>query len=306
MTETQTTETTPLLLQHLTQRAISAHNWTSFSPEKKGHSLIKEFSAELESDIVELEKLGCTTVEVTTYAAKFESLFTQWLGAKSRCASSMIAGPSNFPVRRAEKANNAEHGAYVRLTEWRKAVINGYGKRARKIAVINAGGELKIAKRNLDSMRKSQEVMKACNAVIRKAKGTDCTEALLAAGLSESNARKIQLPDYCGRIGFASFNLTNNLANIKRTEERIKELERREQFKEATAQTDFTFEGGRVEVAAADDRFRVYHDTKPEQSKIDLLKRNGFKWSPFNKCWQRQITENARRAVQIVTGVEIK
>ena len=37
-------------------------------------------------------------------------------------------------------------------------------------------------------------------------------------------------------------------------------------------------------------------DGKPEQEIIDTLKSNGFKWSPKNTRWQRQTTDNARRA----------
>lgn len=47
---------------------------------------------------------------------------------------------------------------------------------------------------------------------------------------------------------------------------------------------------GRKPVA---DRIQIKHDTKPNQDVITLMKKNGFKWSPFNKAWQRQITANA-------------
>ena len=31
-----------------------------------------------------------------------------------------------------------------------------------------------------------------------------------------------------------------------------------------------------------------------------ILKKNGFRWSPKNNCWQRQLTENARYSLHRV------
>ena len=48
----------------------------------------------------------------------------------------------------------------------------------------------------------------------------------------------------------------------------------------------------------ADERYRFIFDGKPEQEVIALMKSNGFKWSPSNKAWQRQITGNASFAIK--------
>lgn len=57
--------------------------------------------------------------------------------------------------------------------------------------------------------------------------------------------------------------------------------------------TEIPFEGGQVVKCYSDDRLRIYHDEKPSQVIIDKLKSNGFRWSPSNGCWQRQLTDNA-------------
>jgi aspartate-semialdehyde dehydrogenase len=43
---------------------------------------------------------------------------------------------------------------------------------------------------------------------------------------------------------------------------------------------------------------------KPEQAMIDRLKKSGFKWSPRNVAWQRQLTPNAVRVVPYVLQAE--
>lgn len=39
---------------------------------------------------------------------------------------------------------------------------------------------------------------------------------------------------------------------------------------------------------------------KPDVETRDLLKHKGFKWSPKNEVWQRQLTPNARFDTQII------
>lgn len=46
-----------------------------------------------------------------------------------------------------------------------------------------------------------------------------------------------------------------------------------------------------------DNRLQLCFPDKPEQELIGKLKSRGFKWSPRNKAWQRQLTPNALRAL---------
>ena len=100
---TTATPTNPL--QHLEQRAVQAHNWTSFSPEKRGQQLVNEFGAELLEDLAELQAAGVSEELISNYKSRYENIFSSWISAKSRCASSMITGPANFNVRKHKKAN---------------------------------------------------------------------------------------------------------------------------------------------------------------------------------------------------------
>jgi hypothetical protein len=72
-----------------------------------------------------------------------------------------------------------------------------------------------------------QEIMKACNAAIRKhAKAGPAAQiaALVALGRPEAQAAELIKPDFCGRIGFADYQLTNNNANIRRMKERLQHV----------------------------------------------------------------------------------
>lgn len=41
-------------------------------------------------------------------------------------------------------------------------------------------------------------------------------------------------------------------------------------------------------------------DSKPDQETRALLKANGFRWSPRNEAWQRQLTNAARHAARYI------
>lgn len=269
-----------LLLAELWDLCYRAYSGTSFSPERRSTQIIKEYSEILENDLAELgDKSG-------NYKEKFISHFTEWMGAKSNCISSMIAGPSNFPVSRAQKANNREHAKSEEFHKWRER----YFKAVNRQRTLSPEEELDIAVKRLDELVINQEFMKQANKILRK-KTSDQQKLveMMEMGISEALAVEAMKPDRAGRVGFPSFILTNRNATIKRTQEKItimrNRITRKENFE------DIIFTGGRITIE--DDRVKVYHDQKPEPAVIQELKSSGFRWSPFWKCWCRKHTGNA-------------
>ena len=47
-------------------------------------------------------------------------------------------------------------------------------------------------------------------------------------------------------------------------------------------------------------RLQLFFESKPEQKVRDILKSNGFKWTPSQSAWQRQLTNNSRYALEQV------
>jgi hypothetical protein len=296
-----------MILEKFRQQARAAHNGTSFSPEKRGDQMIAEWSPILDEDLKALAALGVSAEGLDNYQQGFERLFSNWLGAKSRCISTMITGPANFPTRRAQKYNNWADGAFKKLQEYREKRRAGYERANRKAAIAEAGGPLEMAKTKLVELQQLQVYMKAVNAAHKKYL-KDSASLDKNTELSEKAKTTIRtyVPQYSWEPHpFPPYALTNNNACIKNTELRIKDLEGREKLAEKVAERDLTFEGGYVIVASEDDRLRIFHHEKPAPEKIQLLKKNGFKWSPFNKCWQRQITINAKHALRAITGIDL-
>jgi len=135
----------------------------------------------------------------------------------------------------------------------------------------------KIAKAEL-----RQERMKAVNAAIRrfKKKGEEAQVAALVTldlwqaredKIPEAIARQLLKPDFAGRIGIASYELTNNNANIRRMKERVEEIKARNVRAEKAAVFGVLIEGGEY--------VSVTFPEKPDREVLDALRAAGFFWS---------------------------
>lgn len=49
----------------------------------------------------------------------------------------------------------------------------------------------------------------------------------------------------------------------------------------------------KVERDLATNRMNLYFDSIPSEEARRILKKNGFRWSPYYNCWTRQLTQNA-------------
>jgi len=167
--------------------AYRAHCGTSFSPEKRAAS---------ECDWYDAVCKELTDAGKEWAVEKFTRLFLKSLAAKSRCYSSMIAGPARFPVARMQKYNQWEHNATSAM---------------------------------LDYLTK---------------------------------ARKPPAPP-------------------------------RTELDYSIEGKDYSIGDVRVLQNTEENRLQLLFPDKPEAEMIATLKSRGFKWSPRNKAWQRQLTPNA-------------
>lgn len=149
---------------------------------------------------------------------------------------------------------------------------------------------------------KLQAAMKAANLIVRNRQLTDdqkVAQLVADCGVREPRARELLKPDFAGRIGFPNYQLTNNGANIRRMEQRLKGLAN----ESGRASATLAFAGGRVEDDAEECRLRIFHEVKPPAGTIAKLRIYGFHWTPSLGCWQRLRNESARFAAEQITGV---
>ncbi len=277
---------------HLTKRAQDAHNWTSFSPERRGEQLIKDAEQDLAADLAQLPEEAHDR-----YKAGFERNLSAWINSKSNTYSVMITGGGGFNNAHHEKRNRWEHNSYERFQEYRARAVKAILRSAAPKKTVS--GELEQAREKLAGREAHQVHMKRINAAFKKYTAnpagfdfTDFTEterAEITADVSRSWYKK----------PYGPFEFTNNNAEIKRLAGRVALFEKKEaRAEEAPAVQAVCGEGWKLVQNNELDRIQIIFDGKPDEATRTILKGNGFKWAPSQNAWQRQMTANAFSAVR--------
>ena len=233
-----------------------------------------------------------------TYARKLAANMNKGYEITARVPSILIAGGSNFPVRKKEKQNAA---ADKNMEEYRE--IQGLLDKIRSTGMggISADDPNAVSKleSKLAKLEKSQETMKAVNAYYRKHKTLDGCPALSPEQIEKLKADMAQ-SWHIDPKPFASWALSNNNAEIRRVKERIASLTRQKEV----GYVGWEFDGGKVEANTADNRLQIFFDGKPDPDIRAELKGNGFKWSPSAGAWQRQLNDNAIYAADRIKSIQ--
>jgi uncharacterized protein (DUF934 family) len=258
-----------------------AHLGTSFTPEVRAESYCKMY----DTDLAKVIELGGSVI-------KFERLFDNWLNAKSNCISSMITGGSNFPVARANKANERErnHGeAYFKFFE---SLENKKSREERGEVIIKASDDDAVEKlqAKIDALELVQSQMKAFNKISlsKKLSNQEKLDQVKALNITSEVLR------YTENGGFPSYKLTNNNAKIKNARARLESIKLNKSLDVA----DKIYDGFRIVHNTDIQRIQFVFDDKPNADIISLLKSKSFRWSPREKAWQRQMTANTKSAVE--------
>ena len=168
-------------------------------------------------------------------------------------------------------------------------------RRANSVSnAISADDEdaLSKLKAKLDDRQRRQETMKQANKFIRSENLTALFDLV-----GEVQGRKLLAPDFGGCVGFASYQLSNNSANIRSIKQRIKQLEREEATPEAEERAG---EGYVIREEKEDNRIHFVSDGKPPAETRTILKKNGFKWSPSRGAWVRMLNYSGRWSAEYI------
>lgn len=275
--------------------AASAFQGVSFDPEGRGRRSVADYANTLVGIRQQLETNATKGGTLANVPEQFERLregarrrFIAYLSSSSRCISSFIAGPSNFPVRRAEKRSDVAHARLGEYLSFLRRAQEAANRNLRPDLRPIMSGDVDAVDRLKEEIARAEEVqarMKAANVAIRKHRSAGAEHqiaALMEMGFSESRAAELLKPDCLRRVGFPDYALTNNSASIRRLKARLAHLE------VAKASPVATVEGSsaKLEDDPPANRVRLIFPGKPDVSVRDRLKRGGFRWAPSTGAWQ--------------------
>ena len=288
-------------LSDMTKAAERSYGWSSFNPDRAAGFMIGSYQSELNSDLAEIPEENHED-----YIARFRAKVGDIIAKNGRVASWAVTGPAKFNNRRNEKANNAYHNAVTNFEEWRKKVVAGYKRRAEAAKPA----EQKMAEQWEAVKREIMETAASLKAIDEQ--HAPYTRSLFVSGLwgkmeriaNKGNVEIIQkatelineLNEKMTKPIFTKRHLFWTL--MDKAQERRGKIDETANSESAT----LSFEGYDIVRNFAEDRLQIIFADVPDNDMRSNLKHNGFRWSPRNKAWQRQLTRNAEWACAQVFG----
>lgn len=243
---------------------------------------------------------------LNSYASRLAQWTNDYNRNQSSYPSQFIAGAGNYNMKKHNRQMAREDSLWEEYRQI-EAILD-------KIRSIGTGPvdladphAREMLTERLNSQRQMLEDAKTANAYYRKHKTLEG-----CPGLSEKNRAWLTRPGvFASGDGspislygspFPAYELASIRSKIERTEQRLAELDRREQ-QAAEPQTGTAFDGGQIVRNIDLNRLQILFDAIPSADTRAALKQNGFRWSPQNQAWQRQLTDNAERAARQVLSL---
>lgn len=240
---------------------------------------------------------------LNSYARRLAQWANDYNRNQASYPSQFIAGAGNFNMRKHNRQMSREDSLWEEYRQIEAILdkIRSVGTGPVDLADPHAR---EMLTERLNSQRQMLEDAKTANAYYRKHKTLEG-----CPGLSEKNRAWLTRPGvFASGDGspislygspFPAYELASIRGKIERTEQRLAELDRREQ-QAAEPQTGTAFDGGQIVRNIDLNRLQILFDAIPDADTRAALKQNGFRWSPKNQAWQRQLTDNAERAARQV------
>lgn len=240
---------------------------------------------------------------LNSYARRLAQWTNDYNRNQASYPSQFIAGAGNFNMRKHNRQMSREDSLWEEYRQIEAILdkIRSVGTGPVDLADPHAR---EMLTERLNSQRQMLEDAKTANAYYRKHKTLEG-----CPGLSEKNRAWLTRPGVfasgdgspISQYGspFPAYELASIRGKIERTEQRLAELDRREQ-QAAEPQTGTAFDGGQIVRNIDLNRLQILFDAIPDAGTRAALKQNGFRWSPKNQAWQRQLTDNAERAARQV------
>lgn len=240
---------------------------------------------------------------LNSYARRLAAWTNDYNRNQASYPSQFIAGAGNFNMRKHNRQMAREDSLWEEYRQIEAILdkIRSVGTGPVDLADPHAR---EMLTERLNSQRQMLEDAKTANAYYRKHKTLEG-----CPGLSEKNRAWLTRPGVfasgdgspISQYGspFPAYELASIRGKIERTEQRLAELDKREQ-QAAQPQTGTAFDGGQIVRNIDLNRLQILFDAIPDADTRAALKQNGFRWSPKNQAWQRQLTDNAERAARQV------
>lgn len=293
----------------LERLAAGAFHGVSMDPEGRARRAVEGYESECSQYVAKMREQAAkggtqdlVEEEIARFVAGYRRHAAAYLASSSRCVSSFIAGPSNFPAARMNKRADIAHKRSNELAEFCDRALKAAVSRLRPDLRPIMAGDADAVERlevELAALLARQAHMKAVNAA--HARFLKSPASLDAAELSEAAKAAIRAykPAYSWEPHpFPPYALSNHSANVRRVEKRLAAVKAAKAAPVAEV-SSVSGNGIRCEDDPPANRVRLFFPGKPAEAVRSTLKSSGFRWAPSLGCWQAY---RNYRAMQVARG----
>jgi len=290
-------------------KAVNAHYWGSFDPERRGQSDCEMYSKALEEDLKHVPE-DYKADYIKTFQAKVSAVWA----AESKVASAAVTGPAKFNVRKHDRAAASWTSRENELAEWRASRKKYFAKviESRKTPDEKQSDELKDCKKIVNSAVHSIGFARSYGSTSNAYAASRAYDSLERVALRTKDEKLMEkVLDYVREVN-AAFKkegmkpLFTDRHKVWQLPEVAKKAAGKQQEKLDKGNESKEYKGFTVIKNVEEDRLQIDFDSKPGFDVISLLKKHGFKWSAKNSVWQRQLTANCAYAYRQHVLPELK
>ena len=221
----------------------------------------------------------------------------------------MVTGRSGFDYYRQEKTNRSYQNRYEEFRNWRKKFLkpsdgkrkpHDRRKRNRKRHGRRSNCDIKSSADTIHGIDTGQ--CRGYSRALFVSSILNKVSTLANHGEVEIVRRAVDfISEYNARVKKPVITPRNKFFQLPELAERMREKLKAMQSRE---NKEVPFEGGTLVWNYGEDRLQILFDRIPEDNRRKELKSSGFRWSPRNKAWQRQLTSNALSAAKRVLNLQ--
>lgn len=225
------------------------------------------------------------------FSKKYADYLNDYYRNEASCPSVMICGAGNFPVKKKNKQNARRDALMDKYNG-----LQHYKSRIEKLLYFDApiqsndADAIERIQDKITDLEAEKETMKLVNSYYKKYGSLEGIDIVVPDKMID---RLNFLKSYGLQV---RLDTTNVNSEIRRLKDRLANL----QEVKDNGSTEEEHDGFRVVENTELMRLQILFDDKPDEATRTILKSNGFKWSPSNQAWQRQLTANAKFALKTI------
>lgn len=237
------------------------------------------------------EQAESTAQKIDYYCRKLAEYYNDYYRNEASCPSVLICGPANFPSKKKERQNERRT---LLIERWNYlenylSKIQNFFNVSRPIKSGDPDAIEQLEKK-ITELESEHKLHLSANKYYKKHKTLQGFEGLTSAEISQIESL-IRDPSR-----FVPFYVSNETANLRRYKSRLERLKKEKNLVGTCESVTIPYQGVVFKMVENTEnmRLQLFFEGKPSEEIRALLKSHSFRWSGKNKCWQRQLTNNAR------------